>query len=614
MNPEADVALLRRFEPVLRFTAGERFFPMDVDSYVRSCSLWARRPDGDARCLVPQGDLTLEHLGRPLSADFGTVHYLKLTDPLGPAELAAYVLSERLHPGGPQAVFRPALGRLARVGYFSRLVDAIFAIGLLARGRVPGDAAAAASMVYRRLAGANGGHRYCGRVVRQGNWVVLQYWFFYLYNNWRSGFFGANDHEADWEPVCVYLSTSTDGAVTPRWVAYASHDRAGADLRRRWDDPELERVGDHPVVYVGAGSHASYFRPGEYLTELELSFLAPYTRTVRKLRTLWREKVLRYVDSETPTPDDGSFDVRVPFVDYARGDGLAVGVGQERCWEAPRLISEPPAWVRVYRGLWGLYAHDPFAGEDAPAGPMYNRDGTIRDLWRDPVSWAELGSVPPSPSEAIAMIRQRQEDLRDRQLWLEAALEDRSRRLQALGVELAAIRGTPHLGRLHETLHRQVQVVSDEIDELRKELAADRDLLDSLESHARNLELGKREPPRAHLRHPIAPTSAAELRSSRLAEVWAAVSVGVGLISLVGVAFFAQELVVHWLVVVVSAFVAIEALFRRWLMDLLSSVTTALALVAALVILYEFSWQIALLITLAAGLYLLWDNLRELWA
>ena len=39
-----DRALLRRFEPVLRFTKGERFLPMDVEPYVRESSLWVQRP------------------------------------------------------------------------------------------------------------------------------------------------------------------------------------------------------------------------------------------------------------------------------------------------------------------------------------------------------------------------------------------------------------------------------------------------------------------------------------------------------------------------------------------------------------------------------------------
>ena len=48
-----------------------------------------------------------------------------------------------------------------------------------------------------------------------------------------------------------------------------------------------------------------------------------------------------------------------------------------------------PEWVEDYRGLWGLYARDPWAGEDAPAGPMYNRDGTPREVWDTEAAYAE---------------------------------------------------------------------------------------------------------------------------------------------------------------------------------------------------------------------------------
>ena len=37
-------ALLRRFEPVIRSTTGDKFYPMDVEPYVRACSLWVQRP------------------------------------------------------------------------------------------------------------------------------------------------------------------------------------------------------------------------------------------------------------------------------------------------------------------------------------------------------------------------------------------------------------------------------------------------------------------------------------------------------------------------------------------------------------------------------------------
>ncbi len=49
----------------------------------------------------------------------------------------------------------------------------------------------------------------------------------------------------------------------PAWVAFSSHDYQDDDLRRRWDDPELHREGDQPVVYAGAGSHSGAFIPGD---------------------------------------------------------------------------------------------------------------------------------------------------------------------------------------------------------------------------------------------------------------------------------------------------------------------------------------------------------------
>ena len=48
--------------------------------------------------------------------------------------------------------------------------------------------------------------RTTGAVVRDSGYTVLQYWFFYAYNDWRSRVFGVNDHEADWEQVTIYLA------------------------------------------------------------------------------------------------------------------------------------------------------------------------------------------------------------------------------------------------------------------------------------------------------------------------------------------------------------------------------------------------------------------------
>ncbi|MDQ4075943.1 MAG: NPP1 family protein, partial [Chloroflexota bacterium] len=255
----SDLELLRQYEPVIRFTKGEMFFPSAVDEYVACCSLWERDDRGRVRKLVAKGELDLERLAEFDHVPLGHQFYLRYVEqPLEPLEYQRW-----LHR--PERVPFEASSRLARVPLLSRIAGSLFDLSLLIRGVVPGGTTAAAEVQYRKLCGGARRRVYYGRVICEGGWIVLQYLFFYPMNNWRSTFYGANDHEADWEQVFVYLSQDTDGRLEPCWVAYASHDYSGDDLRRRWDDPLLVKEGTHPVIFVGAGSHASYFEPGEYI-------------------------------------------------------------------------------------------------------------------------------------------------------------------------------------------------------------------------------------------------------------------------------------------------------------------------------------------------------------
>ncbi len=606
----ADRALLRRFEPVIRFTAGEQFFPVDVKPYVQASSLWMQKPNADPIRLVPEGQLTLEKLAEPRAHGFGAVYFLRFIEPINIADLATIALQETLARRGSKDTFRAGPGRLARVGYGSRFVDALFSLTLLARGRVPGDTALAATRLVRRMRAGNEHYVYHGRVVRRSGWVALQYWFFYPFNNWRSGFSGVNDHEADWEMIYIYLSESDNGDLTPEWVAYASHDFAGDDLRRRWDDPEVEKVGEHPVIYTGAGSHASYFSRGEYLAELELPFLSPLVQLVDRLQTTWR-KWLGGVRGEA-LASRSSFNVfRVPFVDYARGDGLGVGPGGDRAWAEPRLLDPAPAWVTHYRGLWGLYARDPIAGENAPAGPMYNRDGTVRRSWYDPLGWAGLDKEPP-PDEVLHRIEARYKELKTRRAELDDAIAANGQTLTGLGVEAAAMLGRPHLKKLHEAHLQRMESLSKELADQRAELAADEALMEALDAHAAHVQAGHTGPLRAHIHRAHHPDSDAGLRLSRFAEWWAAVSIGLMMLGFVGLVVFARHYLVYGLTALTALLIFVEAGFRRQLPQLISSVTNALALVAALILLFEFFWEAVIVAVLVAGTYIMWENVREL--
>jgi hypothetical protein len=578
---------------------------------VEKCSLWIKPAGENPECLVPEGELNLEKLSESRLDGFGAVHYLRFIDPLNLAELASYRL-KNLRGRGVDPKFRAGRGRLARVGYGSRFVDALFSISLLARGRVPGDTAASATITYQQMRTKREHFQYYGRVLRKADWIVLQYWYFYPFNNWRTGFYGVNDHESDWEMACIYLYEQ-NGEILPEWVAYACHDFSGDDLRRRWDDPELDKVGEHPIIYAGAGSHAAYFSPGEYLAEVEIPFLSPLVRLVDFIVQSWR-KILRNAqgreDTEDSQPEFNFF--RIPFVDYARGDGLSIGVNGDKPWQEPQLLEPPPPWVAKYRGLWGLYARDPIAGEDAPAGPMYDRDGTVRQAWYDPLGWAGLDKVVP-PSQALPQTINRKKDIEAEHRSLSAEISEKHTRLLEMGIEAEAMRSRPHLKDAYFAHIRKIKGLTEEIDHLRAKLAAEESLIDALEYRLVRLRRGDRGSPRAHIKRPHSPESESGLRLSQFAEAWAAISIGLMVFAFMGILLFARKYLIPGLVALITLVILVETGFRRQLSQLITSLTIGLAVVSALILCYEFFWETVVVVVLVAGIYIVWENLRELW-
>ena len=609
-NETNSEALLRRFEPVIRFTKGEWFYPMDVEPYVRSCSLWVQHPDERAVCVVPQGKLTLETLGQQPLDSADAVHYLRLLSPEKSRKrgLWAHLFPRRAAdgPDWPKETFRAGRGRLARVGYVSRLADALFSLALLLRGRVPRGDVEGARVMYGGLMEKAEHYQYHGRVVPQDGWIVLQYWLFYPFNDWRSNFFGANDHEADWEKVFVYLSESDSGEIHPEWVAYAAHEEAGDRLRRRWDDPELEKIGEHPVVYVCAGSHASRYFRGEYLTELEFRLPRSLASAIKAARLFWYKTLRQYAEKDP----SGLF--TIPFVDYGRGDGLSVGPDQDREWDPPRLMQDPvPSWVSGYRGLWGLYTRDPFEGEDAPAGPMYDRDKSLSREWYDPVGWAGLDKVPTKAEELADILEQRSE-IEERRDGLRTEILQKSHDLRRLGIAAEATRDRSHLRKLHEVQTGRIAALSKEVEGLREELSTEEVLFEALDEHANRLRNGERPPADAHITRAARPVPESEARTGRVAQLWASISVAVVLLMLTGILVYQRQHLLFALVFAIAVFAFVEASFRKRLDRFMVSVNIGLSVVGAFVILDRYFWQIIVLSVLAMGLYILWENLREL--
>jgi hypothetical protein len=588
-DPGSDLDLLRRYEPVLAYTEGERFFPVGVEEYMRCCGLWRGEEE-----LVPAGELTPEGLVATAARHpDARLSLLLVREPFHRRQARRYT---RARPSIAKS------GRLAAVGLIARVFDVLHRASLFLRGSVPGGVAAAAADLYERRMHPQR-CAYYGRVVREGGYVVLQYWFLYAMNDWRTTFAGVNDHEADWEAVTVYLADVPEGP-RPAWVAVSAHDGAGDDLRRRWDDPDLRIVDDHPVIYVGAGSHSGAFMPGQYLVTVNPARLRPVLRGTRRVTALafpWLRQGRRHGG------------VGIPFIDYAMGDGERIGPGRTRTWH-PALIGDETPWVSGFHGLWGRDTRDWVGGERAPAGPRYERDGRIRTLWSDPLGWAGLQKVPPDPRDVQAELRVRVALLDERIGETDARIaRDREdlRRLRAAAVSLRHHENARGLAR------RRAAEVTKAEDDLRALVRARTDLVAEREAHQATLARPPApERPQEHLREPHAPYTPSRGSRTRFLHVWAALSTPLFIFALVGVFVVPHEPVAILLAAVVFLFITMEAWARRRMLALatcLGTLVGAVAVVAGLGLAVMYGGRYVLLVPMVAVAgVLLVVNLREL--
>jgi|JI10StandDraft_1071094.scaffolds.fasta_scaffold54228_4 hypothetical protein len=575
----ADMALVRRFEPILRFTEGELFLPASVDEYVQCCQLLERGPDRVATVIAPKGSLTIEQLVE-LGADRPRPgQYLRFVDePFTRVQVAKW----RVRSDRPR--FHNA-GRLSRVGVLSRGLDALSRASLIFRGRNASGAEAAAETQYRTRMRPDH-HPYYARVVRDSGYTVLQYWFFYVYNDWRSRVFGVNDHEADWEQVSVYLA-GNDEQLQPVWLVSSAHDEVGDDLRRRWDDPDLTIEGEHPVIHAGLGSHSGAYLAGEYLTTHDVpafSGLLKVSRRISRVFLPW-------------TRDHDHVGLSIPYIDYARGDGVAIGPGQVRSWE-PVIIGETTPWVVHYRGLWGNDTQDPLGGERGPAGPRYERSSQIRVSWGDPVGWAGLRKVAPDARAGADALHARLAELDDEVHELGERIESLQTRSRA-AVSSGELVGAG----------AEVELVT---------LAAARVALRD-EQLLLTRRLGQPAPltgPHDHLRHRRLPLPAERKGRRRVLAVWSAVSTSVVLAVLIAVVLDPSWNAGSLGIEAVIVLFAIEAMARKQLVRFAVLVATFLVFGSvALVVTAELinDWRLVVAVVLGfAAAALLFLNVREL--
>lgn len=592
-----DLELLRRFEPVLRFNRVELFLPSDTDAYVRACSLWMRGDDGDDVKLMDAGELDLDRLAQVARERHDAMlHLLYVEHPLSRREYRAWRADGHGEP-------MRGSSRFSQVGIISRIFDALFRLTLLFRGRVPRGSVAAGEITYREaIAGA--GTPYYGRVMREAGWTILQYWFFYPMNDWRSSFHGINDHEADWENIILYLSPGADGDLVPRWVAFSSHDAEGDGLRRRADDPDLEWVDGHVVAYPGAGSHSHSPRAMDEAVRVD-------PPVMRGLITFLR----RFFRKITPWQDHSSLDagLGVPFVDYHRGDGVSIGPGGDRDWR-PIVIDDDTPWVRDFSGRWGRDTKDRFGGESAPTGPKHERDGIDRVRWEDPLGWAGMQKVDPDPGAAQAAVASRLDQVRVRMAEIDAEVDSERHAARREDAEVRALEADSITQPIAAERRRAVAARD-------AAMLALRDERRHLDAERVALELAARDglatpPARAHLGRAAAALDQVEQEPKvrgKLLRIWAAISTPL-IIAIVVWLLIGNYTNYYWVGVIagVMVIIGVESLargrllaFLGWAIVLLVGASIAIGLIR--------EWRFTLAVILLVGaVVLLTQNLREL--
>ncbi|GAA1387238.1 hypothetical protein GCM10009661_73520 [Catellatospora chokoriensis] len=562
-------ALVQRYEPVLCFTAGEMFFPMPVDTYLAGAALWASHHTtrGAPTLLVDHGELDPARLADTARAHPEAALFLRYA----PRGLHRRELREwRRRPDRPKFT---GVSRLAAVGLLGRFIDSLLRLSLTLRGRVPGGLTAAVQRQY--AAAGPQTDTYHAHVSSDGGYVVIQFWFLYAMNDWRSSFSGVNDHESDWEQLTLYLVPSPDGpdGFELAWVALSSHDEVGDELRRRPDDPDLTWVdGTHLVANAGAGSHSGAYLPGDYLVRVQPPSLEGVLNTVVRIRALlfpW-------------TRGEAAEGLGIPYVDYRRGDGARIGPGTSRPW-TPILIDSSTPWVRDYRGLWGLDTADPFGGERAPAGPRYERSGAIRASWGDPVGWAGLDKVPPTPARALRAGADRARELADTIAELDGRIADGQDELRRMSAGLEVLPPTVTASRrggdgAAAALLAQEQAVA-QLRARRRAAVNERDQLQAVGG------VPPLPPPHAHLRNRVVPDVAAP--AGALLRFWSGASLSVLLLLLGFALLLEQGSLLLACTLAVLAVMGVEAILRRRLLLFLLS----------LVILVGVGWLTWLLLT-----------------
>lgn len=390
-----------KYAPVLRFSRGERFFPMAVDDFLGYTALYRK---GEHQPRIARGKVTTADLLRRgademflRSVEGGPLTGAAVASQWGAATLKLL----REWTSRPAIAWTPSLAQAAYRWFSSKTSaatrrfwwnDVLFAqlsraLGTdmgrddLPRFTLPADMRQAAIAAYDESQGGRPRYTYYHRTVREGDTLNLQFWFFYAYNDWGNGYGGFNDHEGDWEGFHIFFKLDSGRPVEPpSHVCFLGHE---SRLTKPWEHPEVEKVDAHPVIYVAAGSHASYPQPKLYPL-VELYNLIDYA--TGDASTLDHDAwVNRYALEDAAAGGAGDRG-RLPLLDYGGSWGTRYWL--DLGWLQTTLRSISAAGEVLARTLPGEIT---LPGVSAPRGPRFSAAGGERESWRSPLEFAGIG-------------------------------------------------------------------------------------------------------------------------------------------------------------------------------------------------------------------------------
>jgi hypothetical protein len=205
------------------------------------------------------------------------------------------------------------------------------------------------------------------RYVRGVEEIALQYWYLYIYNDFR------NNHEADWEMATIVL----DRSGVPDRMGLSSHHTG---MRRDW--PRVFKIRERPVIYVARGSHANYFEytpKGYPAIELHRGSNAPFPLAQLSWIAQRLPGLRRWRDQPAADPQRDTGHKR----EHA---GVCI---EPTVRMLPASIDQPPDsewwWLR-YWGRWGSSGAR-VAGTIGIDSPW--RNGGLDRRWRDPIAWVD---------------------------------------------------------------------------------------------------------------------------------------------------------------------------------------------------------------------------------